>query len=80
MAEQLLAKPGVDDAARIREVYERALSRPPAASDVDRALTFIAQVEKSMEPRETDAAKRHAFAWQSFCKAMLSTNEFIYMN
>ena len=30
--------------------------------------------------RETDAAKRHAFAWQSFCKAMLSTNEFIYVN
>jgi cytochrome c553 len=80
MADRLLAKTDVDDAARIREVYERALSRPPAASDVDRALTFIAQVEKSMEPRETDAAKRHAFAWQSFCKAMLSTNEFIYVN
>ena len=41
-----------DDAARVREVYERALARPPAASDVDRALTFIAQVEKAMEARE----------------------------
>ena len=50
------------------------------SSDVDRALTFIAQVEKSMEPRETDTAKRHLFAWQSFCKALLSSNEFIYVN
>ena len=32
MAEQLLAKAGVDDAARVREVYERALAglRRPA--------------------------------------------------
>jgi hypothetical protein len=80
MADKLLAEKGVDDAARVREVYERALARPPAGSDVDRALTFIAQVEKSMEPRESDAAKRRVFAWQSFCKAMLSTNEFIYVN
>jgi hypothetical protein len=64
----------------VREVYERALGRPPAASDVDRALTFVAQVEKAMEGRETDAGKRHLFAWQSFCKAMLSSNEFIYVN
>jgi hypothetical protein len=80
MAEKLLAKSGVDDAARVREVYERALARPPAASDIDRALTFIAQVEKAMEAGESDAGKRHTFAWQSFCKALLSSNEFIYVN
>src|SRR5260370_476795 len=58
MASKLLAEKEVDDAGRVREVYERALARPPAASDVDRALTFIAQVEKAMADRETDAAKR----------------------
>ena len=52
----------------------------PAASDVHRALTFIAQVEQPMAERETDTAKRHPFAWESFCKALLSTNEFIYVN
>ncbi len=80
MASKLLAETGVDDAGRIREVYERALGRPPAATDVDRALTFIAQIEKAMESRETDAAQRHLFAWQSFCKALLASNEFIYVN
>jgi Protein of unknown function (DUF1553) len=80
MASKLLAEGGIDDPGRVREVYERALGRPPAASDVDRALTFIAGVEKAMTERETDAAKRHLFAWESFCKALLSTNEFIYVN
>ena len=80
MAAKLLAEAGIDDAGRIREVYERALGRPPAAADVDRALTFIAQIDKAMESRESDSAKRHLFSWQSFCKALLSTNEFIYVN
>jgi hypothetical protein len=80
MAAKLLAEPGLDDAGRIREAYERALARPPAASDIDRALTFIAKVEKAAEPHESDATKRHLFAWQSFCKALLSSNEFIYVN
>jgi hypothetical protein len=80
MAEKLLAETNVDDSARIREVYERALGRPPGASDVDRALTFIAQIDKAMEGREPDAAKRRLSAWQSFCKALLSSNEFIYVN
>ena len=53
---------------------------PPAAKEIDRALTFIAQVEQAMKDREPDPAERHAFAWQSFCKSLISSNEFIYLN
>ena len=70
----------MSDAARVTEAYERALARPPGASDIDRALTFVAAVEKSLEGREPDPAKRHMNAWQSFCKALLASNEFIYLN
>ena len=81
MAEKLLAEGGRRRCRpRSAKYTSGRLARPPAASDMDRALTFIAQMEKAMEPRENDAAKRHAFAWQSFCKAMLSSNEFIYVN
>ena len=80
MAQHLLDHKDMDDAGRIRDAYERALARPPASTDIDRALTFIAQIEKAMEANEKDADKRHLFAWQSFCKALLSSNEFIYLN
>ena len=80
MAGRLLDRKDLDDPARIRDAYERALARPPAPRDIDRALTFIAQVEKAMEPQEKDEAKRHLAAWQSFCKALLASNEFIYLN
>ena len=73
MADSLLAKPSSDDASRIREAYERALSRPASSQEIDQALTYIARMEKEWNG---DKAK----AWQSFCKSLLSTNEFIYLN
>jgi hypothetical protein len=71
-AEQLLARTDVDDAGRIRSAYEQALSRPPTGAEVDRALTFIAQMLK--------ARPDPALAWQSFVKSLMSSNEFIYLN
>jgi hypothetical protein len=79
-AEKLLARGDLDDAGRVRDAYERALGRPPSANEIDRALSFIAQVDRAMEGRNPDPAKRHAFAWQSFCKSLIASNEFIYLN
>ncbi len=80
MAKKLLDRADLDDAARIREAWEKALSRSPSASEVDRAQTFIARVEKAMEDKEKDPAARRLFAWESFCKALLASNEFIYLD
>ena len=80
MAEKLLARGDLDDAGRVRDAYERALGRPPSAKEIDRALSFIAQVEHAMEGRNPDPVKHRVFAWQSFCKALVASNEFIYLN
>jgi len=86
MAEHLLKRTDLDDAGRVRDAYERALARPPTPAEIDSALSFVAQIDRAagasplMEQRKTDPAERRAFAWQSFCKALLSSNEFIYLN
>ena len=80
MAEKLLARADLDDAGRVREAYGRALDRPPSPKEIDRALSFIAQVDHAMKGRNPDPAKRRAFAWQSFCKSLIASNEFIYLN
>ena len=72
MAERLLALPGVDDAGRIREAYELALSRPPSPAEVDMALSFLGRLGASVADRK--------LLWQSFCKALVASNEFIYLN
>ncbi len=80
MANKLLARADLDDAGRISEAYERALARPPAANEIDRALSFIAQVDRAMKDRNRDPADRRVFAWQSFCKSLIASNEFVYLN
>jgi Protein of unknown function (DUF1553)/Protein of unknown function (DUF1549)/Planctomycete cytochrome C len=73
MAEGLLDRTDFDDAARIREAYERALSRPATPLEIDKALSFIAGIQQEWNGDKTRA-------WQSFCKALLASNEFIYVN
>ncbi len=80
MAEDMLNQQNIDDAARVRTAYERALSRPASAQEVDHALTFISQIDQVMRDRHPDDAERKILAWQSFCKALLGSNEFIYLN
>jgi len=73
MADSLLAKQDSDDIGRVRDAYARALSRPPTPLEVDQALSFVARMR---EVWKGDAPK----AWQSFCKSLLASSEFIYLN
>ena len=73
LAESLLSRQDLDDTARIRLAYERALSRPPTPGEIDQAQTFLAQIQP-------DWANDPIKAWQSFAKSLLSANEFIYLN
>ncbi|MDX1983799.1 MAG: DUF1549 domain-containing protein [Bryobacteraceae bacterium] len=77
MAERLLAMPGADAAARVRQAYELAFARPPSAGEIDQALTFVASVEKALPAESKD---RQISAWQSLCKSLMASNEFIYLN
>jgi len=73
MAERLLARADLDDAGRIREAYERAFSRPATGAEVDQGLTFVARMQEAWKGSRLNA-------WQSFCKSLLASNEFIYIN
>jgi hypothetical protein len=73
MAEGLLARTDLDDAGRVREAYERALTRPATAAEIDQALTYVARMQEAWKGNRLSA-------WQSFCKSLLASNEFIYIN
>jgi cytochrome c553 len=79
-AAKLLARDGLDDAGRIREAYEHALGRLPSPAEIDRALTFVSQAERAWGARPPGSGDVRLLAWQSFCKALLASNEFLYVN
>jgi len=54
------------DSARIEEAYITILNRRPDPTEIDKALSYI-------------HALGEAKGWQSFCHALMASNEFIYV-
>ena len=96
MAEGLLSRPDLDDQARIRDAYERALGRQPSSKEIDQGLSFISRMQQewsntalggaaAVPPQRTPTVREgmepaKLNAWQSYCKSLLASNEFIYLN
>lgn len=72
-----LADKSLDDAGRIRRLYLQAFSRPPSDREIARSLEFIERIESEFTRKwATDARTQ---AWQSFCRVIVSANEFVYV-
>ncbi|MCS7024113.1 MAG: DUF1553 domain-containing protein [Bryobacteraceae bacterium] len=78
LAERILSDCGSDSARGVRELYERAYSRPPSGKETDQALSFLAQMERAFAQKPEP--ERRLAAWQSLVKAVMASNEFIYVN
>ena len=74
LADQLLATAGWSEADRVREAYMRVLSREPDASELDGAMSYVA----GFASRSEDESARDA--WQSYCRILLASNDFIYVD
>jgi mono/diheme cytochrome c family protein len=73
-AHALLDDATLDDSARVDVAYRRALGRLPTSEERTRALQYVAEYAEG-EPSQ-DMRRR---AWQSFCRALVSTNEFVFV-
>ena len=88
LARHLLEQAERPDTERVNELYQRALGRTPRTTEVDRALAFVNRYSQAAseaspstaaaEPSQTPAATR-VRAWQALCRAVLASNEFIYV-
>ena len=63
-----------NDKTRVRSAYVRTLNRQPTAEEIDRALTYMASFESKFAEREP------LDAWESYCRILMASNEFIYVD
>ena len=68
-------KEDVADAERVRRLYISCFGRPATNTEVARAIDYLARFRtayvRSADPRLN--------AWQSLCKSLIASNEFIYV-
>ncbi len=79
LANTLLDQPG-EDAGRVTEAFERFYSRPPSESEIVSSLKFLVAYERSLTATGTAADQTRRLAWKAFLQALMSTNEFLYVN
>jgi len=71
---QSLAKREPTLPRRMESAYWSILARPPSAGEVDSGLTYIAGFRRKFQhASELDA-------WQSFCRILLASDNFIYVD
>ncbi len=74
LASQLLGDGVLDDAGRIGGAYFRVMGRPAQEAEIKRALEYI-----RLFPGKQDDQGGRLPAWTSFCRALIASNEFLYI-
>lgn len=72
LAEQFAKQP--DPAQRVATAYTRILNRDAAPEEIAAALKYIEGFKQ-----RTPGAQAETLAWQSFCRVLLSSNGFLYL-
>ena len=87
LAGRLIDEFGNDRAKQIHTLYLRALSRPPTTLETEKAVGEIDALTKHwtthLAQEKTDAPVKSTAEWRAladFCKAMLSSAEFLYVD
>ena len=75
LASHLLQLDEARDAVRIEKAYSITLTRKPKPQEVDETLDYLAQY-----PVPNDASDVRHERWRSFCRLLLGSNEFSYVN
>jgi hypothetical protein len=74
LASQLLGDGIFDDAGRIAAAYYRVLGRPAEEKEIKAALEYI-----RLFPGGADGQAARLLAWTSFCRALVASNDFLYI-
>ncbi|MFO1021999.1 MAG: DUF1553 domain-containing protein [Planctomycetales bacterium] len=79
LAERLLGRKDMTDSDRLQNVYVRFFARPPKPVETERALSYLTHFEERAKTEKFHASELRLAAWQSLCRALLSSNEFLYV-
>jgi hypothetical protein len=72
LADRVLAQSKADT-RRLEEAYVAILDRRPDPSEIDMGLTYMQNLRRKWKDINEEKA------WQSFCHALMASNEFIYV-
>src|SRR5262249_45054335 len=74
-----LLKERADDAGRIERAFLLAFGRPPTPAEQQQSGDYLTKVVERLTAAGVPESQRQMRAWESFARAMLMSNEFVYV-
>ena len=66
--------------AKVNVIFNRALQRKPTDHEIEESLELVKVIDQQLINDVTDPARRASRVWASFAQAIMSTNEFRYVD
>jgi hypothetical protein len=80
LAEQLLSMDKASGQQRIQGLYMKVLGRPARDEELASCLAHLEEYSAALEKNGITGADQLRQSWQSLCRALLASNEFIYLD
>jgi hypothetical protein len=80
LARLLLVDPSLPDRERLELACRRVLGRSAAPDELDRWESFLVRYQSAGSLAAERPDMRRRLTWQGLCRALLSSNEFAYIN
>ena len=74
VASMLLTDASLDDAGRVRRAHLLVLNQPATAERIDLALSYLSGFPSA------EGETGRLTAWTSFCRALIASNDFLFVN
>lgn len=75
LAKTLLADNSLNDSARVESLYRRVLNRQAEKEEIEQSLKYVAAFKQKASGETADAK-----AWQSLCRVLMASNDFLYVD
>jgi len=79
-AAQISHETHLDASAKVNRIYERIFSRPATEKEKRQALSYIGQYRQDINSIEMSDEEKEQRTWQSLCRVLISSNEFLFVN
>ncbi|MCA9006322.1 MAG: DUF1553 domain-containing protein, partial [Planctomycetaceae bacterium] len=79
-AESILHETHLDGPAKVNQIYERVYGRSASQKETASALAYLELYQRELAALELTAEQKTLRTWQSLCRVLISSNEFLFVD
>ncbi|HCO25324.1 MAG TPA: hypothetical protein DIT97_20725 [Gimesia maris] len=79
-AESILHETHLKESAKVNRIYERIFGRSATEKETAQALAYLKLYRRELADLDLPAEQKELRTWQSLCRALISSNEFLFVD